>query len=272
MPYLILAGSVLIALLILRFSMGRLQPTGRLDAGFSSIPGNRQINADVCDWAHYGDELLYVAAGGIGRSRKGLNAASEAVKTIVQIFEIAGCGENPAYFFQRAFQGANAAILARIVDGTAGASILCTIVRGGMLYYASSGNCRLSVYRHGDLIPLSEGHTLDVLAREAFRKGQLSRIDAIAALKEKRLYNFVGQDGFKRLELFDVPVALKQKDILLLATDGVSDFCTIRELEDILKRYRKSQRAADEITHLLEQKKDPDQDNASVIVVRVNSL
>ena len=69
------------------------------------------------------------------------------------------------------------------------------MIRDGWLYYAVVGNVKVCVYRNGDLVPMSAGHTLDVLAEEKFRIGRLSREDALVLLETHRLYNYVGPAG-----------------------------------------------------------------------------
>jgi len=48
------------------------------------------------------------------------------------------------------------------------------MVSDGILSYALAGNCKVSVFRKGELIPLSEGQTLDVLAKSAFKQSALT--------------------------------------------------------------------------------------------------
>jgi serine/threonine protein phosphatase PrpC len=272
MPLTILSCSIFLALLIIRLSLGFPRFRRPLDVGMATFIGEREVNADVLDWAVSGDEYLFAVAGGVGRGRKGLIGAEEAVRAVVGLFEIAGAGGNPAYFFRQAFHAANSAISRRIADSGAGASLLCAVVRGRRLYYALAGNCQIAVYRGGGLIPLSEGQTINVLARKAFQARKISRADALGALREKRLYNFVGHDGFRDLEIFDEPVALKRRDIIVLMTDGVSDFRSFGQLEDILGGSGDSQAKAEAITKALEKASHPDQDNASALLARINTI
>ena len=147
------------------------------------------------------------------------------------------------------------------------------MLKDNRLYYALAGNCKVSVFRKRKLYDLSEGHTFDVLARRAFQRKELSRIDAQEAVKQSRLYNFVGKDGFQDLEMFDTPVSLKKGDIILLMTDGVYDFYDVGTVEKILsKRWSSSKNLAKRIIEVLDRNNDPDLDNASIIVAKINAL
>lgn len=55
-------------------------------------------------------------------------------------------------------------------------------------------------------------------------------------------------------------------------TDGVYDFCTPNQLEGILKSNRSSQNMASAVIEKLEQENNPEQDNATVVLVKINQL
>jgi len=273
MTYLIVSVAVFIALVILRIALGNTSRIAKIKFHLAQTAGNRQVNGDVLDWAYYKDQLLFAVADGIGAGEKSTLAAKTAVHIITRIFEKSGAGDNPAYFFMNGFKGANTTILRYIPDSSAGAALLGAIIKDGLLYYALAGNCRVSVFRKRRLYDLSEGHTFDVLARRAFHRKKIKRSDALEAMKENRLYNFVGKDGFRDLEMFDTPVKLKKSDIIIMMTDGVYEFCDTHELERILnKRWFSSKRMAYRIIHTLDTRNNPDQDNASVIVAKVKTI
>ena len=72
--------------------------------------------------------------------------------------------------------------------------------------------------------------------------------------------------------MFDTPVTLKQGDIIILMTDGVYEFCPTGVLTDILNSHSSCQVLAKRITDALDRNNHPEQDNASVIVARVNAI
>lgn len=272
MPYLIVTASLLVALLILRTALGNISGVAKLDIGFAKTAGKHQLNADEYDWACYRNETLLALADGIGPGKKGRTAARAAVHITSRIFEMTGAGQNPTYFFKQAFKGANSTIVRYIPDSTAGASLLCAVVREGFLYYALAGNCRISVYRNGELYSLSEGHTSGVLALKAFHNNRISRAEARQAVNTSRLYNFVGKDGFKDLEIFDEPVRLSRGDIIVMASDGVYDFCNEGQIEGILEGHGKCSDMAKQIIDLIERLNSPEQENASIILAKVNTI
>jgi hypothetical protein len=76
----------------------------------------------------------------------------------------------------------------------------------------------------------------------------------------------VGHDGFKDLEIFDEPVALRAGDILALTTNGVNDFISFGRLGEILGGSDGCQAKAEAIIKELERERRPGQANASVLL------
>ncbi|MCL2767087.1 MAG: protein phosphatase 2C domain-containing protein, partial [Peptococcaceae bacterium] len=235
MPYCIILACLLVALLIIRTTLGKLEHQPALEIAHAQAIGRREINADVFDWSVSKGSTMLVLADGIGTGTRGRTAALAATGSVVRSFELNSLLANPAYFFRQAFRNANENVLRYIPDGTAGTNLLCALLAENKLYYALVGNCKASVFRNGILIPLSDGHTLDVLARKAFKRHEIRRADARMVYHDRRVCNYVGKDDLSEIELFDVPVQLKSGDYLVLMTDGVYDFCPQQDLENILK-------------------------------------
>ena len=271
MPYIIVSGSALIALLILRFALvGRILPLLGLEIAHAQIIGRREINADVFEWAVRQGKTLLAVADGIGTGTRGRTAALAAADSVVRAFELQGLASNPAFFFKQAFHNANESVLRYVPDGTAGANVLCALISDGTLCYALAGDCKVAVFRNNVLIPLSEGQTLDVLARNAFKRREIKREDARSAFHKRQVYNYVGKDDFKDLEMFDVPVALRQDDCVVLMTDGVYDFCPQQDLERILQTRNSCEWKANAVMDLLRKKNHHLQDNATIVLAKIN--
>jgi len=273
MPYIIISGSLIIAMIIIRVAIvGRVEPLPGLEIAHAQSIGNREIMADAFQWAVSRDKTLLILADGIGSGTRGRTAALSATDSMARTFELQGLTTNPAYFFKQAFQNANEAVLRYIPDSTAGASLLGVFVSDGTLYYALAGSCKIMVFRNGELISLSEGQTLDVLAKDAYRKKEISREEAIIAAQERRLYNFVGKDDFKAMETSDIPVRLKEGDYIVLMTAGVYDFCPTLDLESILRERGNVRNKAQNIIDVIISRGDPEQDNATVVLAKVNRI
>lgn len=143
------------------------------------------------------------------------------------------------------------------------------MIRDNFLYYASAGNVKLAVYRKESLIPLSSGHTIDMLVENRFMKGAITREAALQMLENKRLYNYLGQDGFKEIEFFDTPVRLKEKDIIVLMSDGIYEGLEWKTIEELLTGKGKCQQKAYDIVEAINAGSRKEKDNASIVLVEV---
>ncbi len=265
-------GGLAVILLLVQFIILKVpRISGGPDVGSSMTIGGREVQEDQVGTLYTPSGLLTVLADGMGKEYGGRIASRAAVETFLDLFKDYNAFDNPQYYFRKAFTAANRAILRILNNERRGsASVGAAMVRDGWLYYAVVGNVKICVYRNGDLVPMSAGHTLDVLAEEKFRIGHLSREDALVLLETHRLYNYVGQDGFKDVEYIDRPVALRKGDIIVLMSDGVYDLLPWRDIEDILAHGQDCQRMALEITERVNTTVAEHKDNASVILVRWN--
>ena len=145
-------------------------------------------------------------------------------------------------------------------------SVAAVIVKGDKLFYTLIGNCRVTVFRGGDLIPVSEGQTLDVLARHRYEEGRISKQETLALLDRQRRYNVLGQDSFQEIELFSKPLTLKDDDMVVLMSEGV--FNTLRwvEIEEALSQKKSAEKLANDVIKLVNNSPVIDKDNASILI------
>ena len=247
------------------------EQSGRMvDIGKSMTIGSREVQEDQIGTAETPAGIMAVLADGAGKACGGRIASRIAVDTCIDIFQDYNAFHNPQHYFRKAFHYANKEILKALEQENRGsASVGCVLISKGLLYYSLVGNVGIYVYREGNLVPVSSGHTIAVLAEEKFREGRISREEALTLLQNKRLYNYLGQDGFQDMELFDAPVRMKQGDIVVLMSDGLYDLIGDRELEEVLGRASDCQRKAYDMIELVNQNPGEMKDNASGILLGI---
>ena len=242
----------------------------KYEVGVSMTIGNREIQEDNYNFIESNNGFLGVLADGMGKKFGGKISSQVAVNTFIELFEQFDAFDNPNYFFQKAFTLANREILKNLDGDRCGACVATVLIRSNMLFYSLVGNIKIAVYRNGDLIPVSTGHTINMLAENKYKSGKLTRESAISLLEEKRLYNYVGQDGFKNIEFFDEPINLKYEDIVALISDGVYEFLSWKEIENELNKNINTQKMAFNIVEKINISQKENKDNASIFLVKIN--
>ncbi len=267
-------GSAVYAVLVLGRCFGRRGdsrqdgPYRRLNAGKSQTTGTREFQADRAGVIESRAGALAVLADGIGRSNTGMVCAQIAVDTVLDQFEPYQGLNAPAYFFKTAFCEANRRIQQTIGERRGGAAMGAVFMDADRLHYAVAGDIKTALLRGEELIPLSRGQTLDVLALQAYEEGKISRQDAVLSMEEKRIWNYLGQDGFHEIELCDPPVQLKRGDKVLLMSRGIFEALSWRELEDILIQPAPMQELADRIVMEADRREGTDRENGTVILLQ----
>ena len=271
-PQLVIAVLSAITLILIIIRIGstpgnvRKQP----DIGKSMTIGDRELQEDCMEVAESREGLMAVLSDGMGKKYGGRVSSKIVVETFCDIFQDSSAFNNPKYFFQRSFQNANRQILTNLEEGSGAASAASVLIKGKTMYHAGVGNVRIAVFRNGELIRVTAGHTVDVLAKERYVSGNLSRQSAVSLLENHRLYNYVGQDEFNDIEFFDEAITLKSRDIVVLMSDGIYEVLMDGELEEILTRAADCQKTAYEIVERVNKSSEANKDNASIILIRIN--
>ena len=239
------------------------------ECGGSMTIGSREVQEDNFGVSETRHGVMAVLADGMGKHYGGKIASRIAVESFQELFQGYDAFHNPQYYFRKAFQTANKKILSQLDEGRGAASVAAVMIHERKMYYALAGDVKIAVYRKGDLVPVSSGHTIDKLAQEKFKEGKLTRQDAVALLEHHRLYNYVGQDGFRDIEFFDKPITLYGGEIVALMSDGLYDGVSWRSMEECLAQEGSCKEKALELVEFINRKQDDNKDNASVILLRV---
>ena len=233
--------------------------------------GDEELQSDCLYSNQTSAGMLALAVDGIGRQGIGKVCARIAVKAISELYMSYSDIEKPEYFLSIAIERAHQEIKQFLNERYGGASIGCGIIKKNQLHYAVTGNVEIWLCRNQSLIPLTQGQTLDVLAKQSYENGRIDKETAIRACNEKRVYNYAGQETFQKIELCQLPIRLQERDLLLFLTKGVKETLTEKELLDCLSA--KNESAIEKVSMISEyfaRSNKRDRDNASVLLVQIN--
>lgn len=236
--------------------------------GTAQTGGSREIQADRVEVIKTGAGVLGILADGIGRENTGRVCAQIALDAAADAYEPYQVLTNPEYLFRTVCREANVRIQKTIGERRGGACLGLVFLGDGYLHYGLVGDIRIALFRGGELIPLSQGHTLDVLARQAYEEGRISKKEAIWSMEEKRRWNYLGMDGFKEIEVPEQPVRLKKGDLAVMVSRGIWQELSWADLEDLLSGDESLPEKARQIAWAAGRSPGDDKENGSVVILR----
>ena len=236
--------------------------------GTAQTRGSREIQADMTEIRKTRAGVLAILADGIGRENTGRVCAQIALDAAADAYEPYEVLTNPEYLFRTVCREANARIQKTIGERRGGACLGLAFLGNGHLYYGVVGDIRIALFRGGELIPLSQGHTLDVLARQAYEAGRISKKEAVWSMEEKRRWNYLGMDGFREIEIPERPIRLKRYDLLVMVSRGIWQALSGADLEDLLAGGESPQEKARQIVWAAGRKPGDDKENGSAVILR----
>lgn len=238
-----------------------------LEVGMCKTIGERELQNDSFEVIENQCGLLGILCDGMGSGNTGKICNDIVIKVFTELFT-KNISSNIKYFFQRAFNISNKEVLKVLNDRRGGSSTASVIIRKDKLYYGSVGNCRIFVYRNNELIPIIEGQTLGTSAEKFYRNGKLTKEEAESLMNEKMIINYIGNEHFREIDMYDVPIQLKKRDIIILLSDGVYNTVSCNSIEMALSRNISAQEAAFSIIERINRKKEGYKDNGSAVVIK----
>lgn len=272
-PYTVIGILILFffAGVIYRFCLVRKESGKQYEVGTCKTIGSREIQTDYFTVEENENGLLAVLADGMGKDAGGRIAAKTVIRVFQEVFAEYNMLDHPSYFFQKTFQTANREILKLLDEGRGRAAVSAVMIQDGFLYYAIVGDVKVAVFRNQELVPIGVGHTVDVLAENKYYQGVLTREEAISMLHEKRVYHYLGKDGFKEMELYEKPIRLKKDDMVAIFSNGMYESIAWKQIEECLLQKKSCKKIAFDLVETVN-RKNGDKDNASMILIRIGEL
>ncbi|WP_374429213.1 PP2C family serine/threonine-protein phosphatase [Tabrizicola sp.] len=152
-----------------------------------------------------------------------------------------------------------------------GATLVVPALVENRLWWISIGDSPLFLFRNGRLTQLNEDHSMAPQIDFMVKSGLMDPQVAANHPDRNCLISVLMGTRIPKIDCPTKPFELKAGDIVICASDGLQ-FLTNAQIEKVLNKYRKTrsteiaERLLEEITRL----DDPDQDNISFTVIKVN--
>ncbi|MDQ4070760.1 MAG: Stp1/IreP family PP2C-type Ser/Thr phosphatase, partial [Actinomycetota bacterium] len=235
-----------------------------LRAGAATDVGQvRQINED----RYLADERLFAVADGVGGHQAGEVASQTAVDTLLKTFEE---GEQTTEGLIAAVEAANHAVWqlaqgSREKRGMGTTLTALALVRENgeeQLALANVGDSRTYLLQQGDLIQLTEDHSL---VEELVRDGKLSPDEAQTHPQRSIITRALGMEP--EIEVDSWEIIPFQGDRILLCSDGLTNELSDERIASTLRQLADPQEAARDLVR--QARAAGGSDNITVVVVDV---
>lgn len=257
-------------------------PEPRYDVASAIAQGGRSYQEDaiVTDFPFGMDSGVVVLADGMGGHAAG-DVASKIVVTEVYSelkFQSANFADFEAEipgFMQTAAVGANDSIRDHVIDHPEtkgmGATLVTLVMVEHRMFWMSIGDSPLYLLRDGNLRQLNEDHSLAPQIDFMAKQGLISEADALDHPDRNCLTSVILGGKVTRIDCPATPFEMKMGDVVVVSSDGLQHLMQDR-IQKILHKYRrrKSAEIAGHLLEALDHLGDPDQDNISFSVIKLN--
>lgn len=206
----------------------------RLEIAQASDPGkdpNKQINEDSCGFVEVQLGHLAVLCDGMGGHYGGQEASRLAIKTIFEEMGKAAPHIRPADALKHAVEEAARRVydLGGPADNKTrpGSTVVAMILHDGGVDVAHVGDSRAYVIRSGQIYPLTRDHSM---VQGLIDAGQLTEEGAIGHPDANKITRALGMKPEVDVEVRPEPMELFAGDMLLQASDGLTDLALSRDI------------------------------------------
>ncbi|APF19792.1 protein serine/threonine phosphatase [Caldithrix abyssi DSM 13497] len=231
----------------------------------SDVGKRRQNNEDY--YAAFQNEgwLLLVLCDGMGGVEGGEIASQLAVKAIGEYFKKKF--NEPISFFVNSVKFANEVIRKRSAQkqhlAEMGTTLVAVLFNGKEIFYAHVGDSRLYLFRDKKLIQLTNDHTY---VSELVKRGVLSNSQATNHQYKNRISRCIGYLNSEP-EIASSPVPVKEGDIFLLCSDGLTDMVSDEKIAQILNSTSNLDKTAQKL--IREANKNGGRDNITIQLLKI---
>ncbi len=259
-----------------------LQATPRFDVATALGQGRREIQEDavVTDFPAGMDVGFVVLADGMGGHAAGEIASAILVTEVFAElkFKMADLKRHEASLpaiLRHAAKTANTCIRDYVCENPEnygmGATLVAPALVEDRLYWISVGDSPLFLHRNGKMRQLNEDHSMAPQIDRMVASGLITAKEGRNHPDRNCLLSVLLGDGVAKIDCPEEPFKVREGDILLVASDGLQSLTDV-EIATILTDN--DEKSANEIAFALltavNALKDPDQDNISISVVKMN--
>lgn len=239
-----------------------------------SLLGSREEQQDCYSYRKDGERAMAVLCDGMG----GLNGGAVASREAVSCFEADYRDWLKTAEEAAAFLGREAVRLDKKVYGLsdgrgrtlgAGSTIVAVVAEKNQIHWLAVGDSLIFVIRGKEIVQVNQKHNYQLMLEEMKAYGKISeQVFEQEKDKGKRLISYLGMGNATIFDINQTPFLLKENDVVVLCSDGVSDVIETARLHALVKGAASVREAAEAIEREIQKAARRNQDNATYIIMK----
>ena len=154
-------------------------------------------------------------------------------------------------------------------DKGSGTTFVSVFIENRKLYWASVGDSTIFMFQDGILKRITSRHNYRMFLEKLVENGKITREQAEADPRQNTLISYLGMGGIAYRDINSKPYLMRNGDMLLLCTDGVTDNLSTDEITSIIyDNYDDLYRCSKEITRAAAEKNKNTLDNTTVVILQ----
>lgn len=151
----------------------------------------------------------------------------------------------------------------------AGTTLSSVLIENKRLYWANVGDSSIFMIQDGKIKKITREHNYMLKLSELVAEGKITQYEADTDPQKDALISYLGMGGVSCMDVTSKPYLLKNGDMLLLCSDGVTNTLTEKELLHIVSENSDNIYACcEKIIESVNNKNLETQDNATVVIVQ----
>jgi protein phosphatase len=244
----------------------------QIELAYKSSIGSREEQEDAYFANSSGDKAFAVVCDGMGGTKGGAAASNAAVNRLRKLIETKNRAEPYPSFFLRALDIIDEEIVTlqrNEETAKAGTTVVAVVIEDAYLYWLAVGDSRLYIIRGNEIVQATRDHNY-ALSVEQWTAEERAAGPAAVKHRTDALISFIGIGGVKIYDINEAAFSLKDNDLILLTTDGLTNTLSNEEIMAALKRKSISENL-DILFKKAEEKPNGLQDNTTCVLIKIKT-
>lgn len=239
-----------------------------MDYGVKTNIGTRKINQDYFYKSKY--IPLYIVADGMGGHNAGEIASKMSTEVIREYiednYEKLDSDKEVRNLIVESIRIANKKVYDRSLSdeelGGMGTTISLALIYNSKLYIGHVGDSSIFLIREDAIEKITEDHSL---VEELYKKGSITKEEALNHPQKNVITRAVG--SAKEIEVDIYVRELKTDDIIVIATDGLTNMVKKEEIREKILKEKDLERTSEDLVFLAKDRGG--HDNITIMIIRI---